>query len=147
MILIVKVKIKLVKSLDPPLEWKEASERWAERGKQGKVFADKKFNEFAQKYENAQPEITIVTNEGEGTKIRVDGIATDEDGNIIIQEYKSSETAPYTKNQEKGFPELYRSGGKVVGEGKKEFSEGYEIPAGTRVQVVRPSGTKYFDEK
>ncbi len=142
-----EMKNKAGKKHRDPLDWKEASERWAELREQGKVFADEKFNKFAQKYENAQPEITIVTNEGEGTKIRVDGIATDEEGNIIIQEYKSSETAPYTKNQDKGFSELYSSGGKVVGKGKKEFSEGYEIPAGTRVQVVRPNGTKYFDEK
>lgn len=128
-----------------PLEWKEASEKWAALREQGQAFSDDSFSQFSQEYENAQREITIVTNEG--TKIRVDAIATDEEGNVIIQEYKSSETAPYTSNQEKGFPELQNSGGKVVGEGKGDFTEGYEIPSGTRVEVVRPDGTTYFDEK
>jgi hypothetical protein len=127
------------------LEWKEASEKWAALREQGQAFSDDSFSQFSQEYENAQREITIVTNEG--TKIRVDAIATDEEGNVIIQEYKSSETAPYTSNQEKGFPELQNSGGKVVGEGKGDFTEGYEIPSGTRVEVVRPDGTTYFDEK
>ncbi len=127
-----------------PLEWKEASEKWASLKEQGQEFSDESFNLFSQQYENAQREITIVTHEG--TKVRVDAIASDEYGNVIIQEYKSSATAPYTTNQEKGFPELKNSGGEVVGEGKGDFSGGYEVPSGTRPQIVRPEGTTYFDE-
>ncbi|MEB9974256.1 toxin [Bacillus cereus] len=127
-----------------PLEWKEASEKWASIKEQGQEFSDESFNLFSQQYENAEREITIVTHEG--TKVRVDAIASDEYGNVIIQEYKSSATAPYTTNQEKGFPELKNSGGKVVGEGKGDFSGGYEVPSGTRPQIVRPEGTTYFDE-
>ncbi|ANC20283.1 hypothetical protein WR52_16485 [Bacillus cereus] len=127
-----------------PLEWKEASEKWASLKEQGQEFSDESFNLFSQQYENAEREITIVTHEG--TKVRVDAIASDEYGNVIIQEYKSSATAPYTTNQEKGFPELKNSGGKVVGEGKGDFSGGYEVPSGTRPQIVRPEGTTYFDE-
>ena len=127
-----------------PLEWKEASEKWASLKEQGQEFSDESFNLFSQQYENAEREITIVTHEG--TKVRVDAITSDEYGNVIIQEYKSSATAPYTTNQEKGFPELKNSGGKVVGEGKGDFSGGYEVPSGTRPQIVRPEGTTYFDE-
>ncbi|MGN7760630.1 hypothetical protein ACTJKB_04170 [Paenibacillus sp. 22594] len=127
-----------------PLEWKEASEKWASLREQGEIFSDESFAKFSQQYENAQKEITIVTNEG--TKIRVDAIATDDHGNVIIQEYKSSDTAPYTPNQGKGFPELEKSGGSVVGEGKGDFTEGYEIPSGTTVQTVRPEGKTYSDE-
>ena len=140
----VERKIKAGETPKDPLEWKEASEKWASLREQGQEFSDESFTKFSQQYENAQPEITIVTNQG--TKIRVDAIATDKDGNIIIQEYKSSATAPYTENQEIGFPELKDSGGKVVGEGKGEFTEGYDIPSGTRVQVVRPDDTNYFDD-
>ncbi|AJG59558.1 hypothetical protein AW22_2441 [Bacillus cereus D17] len=127
-----------------PLEWKEASEKWASLKEQGQEFSDESFNLFSQQYENAEREITIVTHEG--TKVRVNAIASDEYGNVIIQEYKSSATAPYTTNQEKGFPELKNSGGKVVGEGKGDFSGGYEVSSGTRPQIVRPEGTTYFDE-
>lgn len=55
--------------------------------------------------------------------------------------------APFTKNQIKGFPELRDSGGKVVGVGKRSFNEGFEIPKGTRVEVVRPDSKRYFDEE
>ncbi|MCM3005246.1 hypothetical protein, partial [Priestia koreensis] len=127
-----------------PLEWKKASEKWASLKEQGQEFSDESFNLFSQQYENAEREITIVTHEG--TKVRVDAIASDEYGNVIIQEYKSTTTAPYTTNQEKGFPELKNSGGAVVGEGKGDFSRGYEVPSGTRPQIVRPEGTSYFDE-
>ncbi|HGE7612903.1 TPA: toxin [Bacillus cereus] len=137
-------KYKNGESPKEPLEWKEASEKWASLKEQGQEFSDESFNLFSQQYENAQREITIVTNEG--TKVRVDAIASDEYGNVIIQEYKSSATAPYTTNQEKGFPELKNSGGAVVGEGKGDFSGGYEVPSGTRPQIVRPEGTTYFDE-
>lgn len=71
-----------------PLEWKEASEKWASLKEQGQEFSDESFSLFSQQYENAEREITIVTHEG--TKVRVDAIASDEYGNVIIQEYKSS---------------------------------------------------------
>ena len=60
-----------------PLKWKEASEKWTALREQGQAFLDDSFNQFSQEYENAQREITIVINEG--TKIRVDAIATDEE--------------------------------------------------------------------
>ena len=65
----------------------------------------------------------------QGTKIRVDAIGTDKPtGNIVIQEYKSSETASLTKNQIKGFPELQIGGGSVVGKGKGIFKGSTPIP-------------------
>lgn len=107
-----------------------------------KIYSDKKFGEFKEQYINAHKEITIVTNDGK--KIRVDAIVTDKDGNVILQEYKSSETASYTENQEKGFPEMRDSGGRVVDDGKEEFTEGFVIPSGTQVEIVRPEGSKYL---
>lgn len=61
--------------------------------------------EFEKIADNVVEQVTIKTNQG--TRIRVDAIGTDKTiGNIAIQEYKSSITAPLTKNQIKGFPEL-----------------------------------------
>ncbi len=71
-------------------------------------------------------------------RTRVDAIGLDANGNVVINEYKSSATAPLTYNQEVAFKELQKSGGTVVGAGKGIFTGGYQIPAGTNVQVVRP---------
>lgn len=60
-------------------------------------------------------------------------------GNVVIQEYKSSLTAPLTNNQARAFPEIFENGGVVVGNGKGIFTGGYQIPAGTEVKIVRPN--------
>ena len=57
---------------------------------------------------------------------------------IVIQEFKSSQTAPLTNNQKIAFPEIFESGGTVVGKGKGVFTGGYNIPKGTRVRIIRP---------
>ena len=72
-------------------------------------------------------------------KIRVDAIGYDKDGNLIIKEFKSSSTAPLTRNQRKAFVELKNSGGTVVREGKGIFIGGFEIPEGIDVKVIRPN--------
>ena len=64
---------------------------------------------------DVQEQITIVTKDG--TKIRVDAIGYDKTGALLIEEYKSSATAPLTSNQRDGFVELLESGGVIVGEG------------------------------
>ncbi|MGH1018572.1 hypothetical protein ACQVU2_20210 [Bacillus mycoides] len=65
---------------------------------------------------DVQEQITIVTKDG--TKIRVDAIGYDKKtGELLIEEYKSSATAPLTSNQRNGFVELLESGGFIVGEG------------------------------
>ena len=51
---------------------------------------------------------------------------------------KSSITAPLTTNQKIAFPEIFESGGVVVGKGKGIFIGGYHIPAGTKVTIIRP---------
>lgn len=71
--------------------------------------------------------------------IAKNAIGLDKDtGNVVINEYKSSPTAPLTKNQKIGFPELKNGGGVVVGKGKGIFIGGYEIPTGTEVKIIRP---------
>jgi len=56
----------------------------------------------------------------------------------VIQEYKSSVTAPLTKNQTKGFPELQSGGGTVIGKGKGIFIGGTPPIPPTKVEIIRP---------
>jgi len=68
----------------------------------------------------------------------VDAIGVDKNtGNVVINEYKYSSTAPLTKNQKVGFPQLESGGETVVGKGKGIFKGGYRIPKGTKVEIVR----------
>lgn len=45
-------------------------------------------------------------------------------------------TAPLTKNQKIGFPQIEAGGATVVGKGKPPFTTGVEIPP-TGVKVIR----------
>ena len=105
---------------------------------QGRAFEIKKFMELCSIADECVEQITILT--ARGTRIRVDAMAIDrQTDQIIIQEYKSSKTAPLTKNQEKGFAELYEYGGVIVGKGKPDFFKGGRIiPAKTKVDIIRP---------
>ncbi|WP_024833274.1 hypothetical protein [Ruminiclostridium josui] len=103
---------------------------------QGKAFEQQEFSNFNSNNTNAVEQITIKTSSG--TKTRVDAIGLDANGNVVINEFKSSATAPLTPNQKIAFPELFSSGGTVVGKGKGIFTGGYQIPSGTEVKIVRP---------
>lgn len=112
------------------------SETLAKNREKGKAFEQAQLLEFEKIADNVVEQVTIKTNQG--TRIRVDAIGTDKTiGNIVIQEYKSSTTAPLTKNQIKGFPELQSGGGNVVGKGKGKFEGGTQIPP-TKVEIIRP---------
>lgn len=88
---------------------------------------------FSQNCSDAVEQITIKTSSG--VKTRVDAIGLDTNGNVVIQEYKSS----LTNNQARAFQEIFENGGVVVGNGKGIFTRGYQIPAGTEVKIVRPN--------
>ena len=103
---------------------------------QGKAFEQQEFPNFSRNNTNAEEQITIKTSSG--TKTRVDAIGLGENGNVVINEFKSSSTAPLTPNQKIAFPELFSGGGTVVGKGKGIFTGGYQIPSGTEVKVIRP---------
>ena len=102
----------------------------------GAAFEQQKYAEFSAENKHAVQQITIKT--PSGTRTRVDAIGIDADGNIVIQEYKSSATAPLTQNQKNAFKEIEASGGIVVGAGKDIFTGGYQIPVGTKIKVIRP---------
>ena len=109
----------------------------AQNRAKGRAFEQQEFAKFSQNCSDAVEQITIKT--PSGVKTRVDAIGLDTNGNVVIQEYKSSLTAPLTNNQARAFPEIFKNGGVVVGNGKGIFTGGYQIPAGTEVKIVRPN--------
>ena len=81
-------------------------------------------------------------NQGEtaGYRVRVDNMSSTRDtGDIVLIEAKSSETAPLTRNQARGYPLIEEYGGVVVGNnGNPHYPAGTVIPP-TSVNIVRPS--------
>ena len=65
----------------------------------------------------------------------------DANGNVVINEYKSSVTAPLTKKQKIVFPEIFESGATIVGKGKGIFSGGYQTSYGKSIE-----NTEFFKE-
>ncbi|MFV0393153.1 MAG: hypothetical protein ACK5LC_01970 [Coprobacillaceae bacterium] len=126
------------KNIRDRLNWKAASDHFAALKEQGRNFELEKLDEFKKVATEVQEQITIVTNDG--TKIVVDAIGYDKStGALVIQEYKSSATAPFTDNQIAGFPELTANGGVIVGAGKGDiFVGGFPIPPGTEITIIRP---------
>ena len=102
---------------------------------QGDLYEQAQFSKFKAKYSNAEKQITIKIGD---TKSRLDAIAMDQDGAIVIEEYKSSPSARLTHNQAVIFRELQTQDAVVVGKGKGIFKNGFVIPAGTRVNIIRP---------
>lgn len=113
-----------------------SSERVTQNRIQGREFEIERFSEFSAKYDEAVEQIAIKT--PSGVKTRVDAIGINSDGEIVIQEFKSSSSAPLTRNQKVAFPEIFESGGIVVGKGKGIFTGGFEIPKGTSIEIIRP---------
>ena len=103
---------------------------------QGAAFEKQEFAKFSANTTDAVEQVTIKTTSG--VKTRVDAIGLDSNGKVVINEFKSSATATLTDNQKIAFPEIFSNGGTVVGNGKGIFTEGYQIPAGTEVKIVRP---------
>ena len=101
----------------------------------GAAYEKEKYAEFSKVHSHSAEQVTIRT--ASGTKIRVDAIGYDAEGKLVIQEFKSSQSAGFTKNQKKAFPELAKTGGIVVGREKGKFKGGDIIPP-TKVKVIRP---------
>ena len=102
----------------------------------GKIFEQQEFAKFKTQNTNAVEQITLKTSSG--IKTRIDAIGLDANGNIVINEFKSSLTAPLTRNQKIAFSEIFESGATVVGKGKGIFTGGYQIPSGIKVIIIRP---------
>ena len=102
----------------------------------GSAFEQQEFAKLNSQNGTAAEQITLKTSSG--VRTRVDAIGLDANGNVVINEYKSSLTAPLTDNQKIAFPEIFESGATVVGKGKGIFTDGYQIPQGTKVTIIRP---------
>ena len=110
-----------------------------EKNKQkGKAFEEASYDEFSKTKPDAVREVTVKTDSG--VRTRIDMMGRDADGKISCVECKSSETAPLTRNQKLGFPEIEKTGATVVGKGKPGFPGGTTIPP-TRVDILRPDPT------
>lgn len=134
----VKAPITGGKKADPcPDDGKKTSSSptITDNAKKGKDFAKEKAEELKKKEDVVGEEITLET--PEGTRTRMDAIGKTGD-KYKLEEYKSSDTAKMTKNQEKAHPEIEKGGATVVGEGKPGIPGGTKIPP-TPVDVVRPS--------
>lgn len=84
---------------------------------------------------NVQTQITIKSNGPSGLRTRMDAVGQ-EGSKIKLSEFKASETAPLTKNQEIVHPELEQYGGTVSGKGKPPYVGGTQISP-THVDVIR----------
>jgi len=104
----------------------------------GKAFEDKSYVDYSKSKVESVREVTVKTDSG--VRTRIDMMGRDADGNVSCVECKSSETAPLTRNQKLGFPEIEKTGATVVGKGKPGFPGGTTIPP-TRVEIIRPDPT------
>ncbi|MFA0813342.1 RHS repeat domain-containing protein, partial [Microbulbifer epialgicus] len=112
-----------------------------ENASKGADYERKAFAEDKQNMPNAEQQITVKTN-GEGVRLRLDCVGNcAKTGETKVKEYKSSETAPLTKNQKSGFPDMQKNGATVVGKGKGDFKGGTKIPP-TKAEVQRSCTSK-----
>jgi RHS repeat-associated protein len=101
----------------------------------GKAFEKESLERMKINNDSVVEQVTVKTKSG--TKTVLDGIGIDKNsGEISIQEYKASLTAPLTKNQKIAHPEIEESGATVVGKGKPPFGGGTEIPP-TEIKIIR----------
>lgn len=103
----------------------------------GDAHADKVADsEAKENLDDVQREVTVKTKSG--VRTRLDVIGKDkESGKVKGVEAKGSDTAGFTKNQKKAFPEIEESGAVVVGKGKPGYPKGTKIPP-QKIKVVRP---------
>ena len=102
----------------------------------GRAYEQQEFAKFSQQNTHSVEQITVTTYTG--TRTRIDAMGIDLNGDIVMREFKSSASAPLTRNQRKAFQEIKENGGVVMGKGKDIFTGGYRIPAGTEVVVIKP---------
>jgi RHS repeat-associated protein len=102
----------------------------------GKAFEQELKAAMCKTHTEVAEQVTVKTKTG--TKTILDLIGKEKNtGTVVIQEAKSSATAPLTKAQKAAFPEIESSGAVVVGKGKPGFPGGTIIPP-TPVVITRP---------
>jgi hypothetical protein len=116
--------------------------------RQGKIYADAQYKELCDnlpKGSSIAREVTIYGSDG--TRMRADAVVRSAEGKYTIYEFKSSENAPLTKPQAKTFFDIYNGGdARIAGKnGISAFGKDAVIPGGSRVNIVRPSGTTVYN--
>jgi hypothetical protein len=72
-------------------------------------------------------------------RVRVDAMSIDADGNLQLTDFKASDTAGFTPNQQTGYPLLQQFGGQVVGgNGGPFYPAGFVFPP-TQVTIITPA--------
>lgn len=75
---------------------------------------------------------------GLSSRVRLDAFGINEAGDLQLIDFKSSQTAHLTPNQEVSYPLLEKYGGQVVGNnGGATYPDGFQIPP-TPVTIIRP---------
>jgi len=127
---------KAVNKADDVADAGKRTSKVLENKAKGDAFEKVVKEEIAQTQSNVVQQVTVKTESGVKTRLDIVGIDK-ETGAVKITEAKSSQKAPLTQKQKKAFPEIEKSGGTVVGEGKSPFKGGTKIPP-TKVDIVRP---------
>lgn len=113
---------------------KAAAKQLAKNKAAGSAFEKQVKSQLEKTDTNVVEQVSVKTKSG--TKTRLDFVSKDSNGNVKCTECKASGTAPLTKNQKAGFPEIEQSGATVVGKGKPGFQGGTKISP-TKVDVIR----------
>jgi hypothetical protein len=102
----------------------------------GKVWENAVDAELDREVLDVATQLTVIL--PSGVRLRLDFVTRDRvTGEIRCLEAKSSQTAPVSPRQAKGFSEIEQHGATVVGEGKPGFPGGMKISP-TRVEIRRP---------
>lgn len=97
-----------------------------ENRQSGRQAQEERHNELLKTHPETQQEITIRPYDDSGNLVDYN-VRVDEINNDFFNEVKASETAPYTKNQQKGYELLQRNGGEIRGAGKPGFEGGTKL--------------------
>jgi hypothetical protein len=108
----------------------------------GRAFEQKGLDHLEGVQTDVQSQVSIrpYTDSGElaDYRVRLDALGRDEAGNLHLTDFKSSDTAGFTPNQQTGYPLIEKYGGQVVGNnGGAAYPAGFQIPP-TQVDVLRP---------
>ena len=126
---------KEARQVQKAFEAKRRADQLRKNKQVGREFEQRVKRHLEKEQQGVVEQVTVKTQSG--AKTRLDLVGKDLQGKVRCTECKSSGKAPLTRNQERAFPEIERSGAEVVGQGKPGFPGGTKIPP-TKVDVVRP---------
>lgn len=108
----------------------------------GRDFENQGLDHLQQTQTDVQSQVSVRPYDDSGNltpyRVRLDAMGSDSDGNLHLTDFKSSDTAGFTPNQDSGYPLIERNGGQVVGNnGGASYPAGFQIPP-TPVDILRP---------